>query len=388
MNQYRVSVGEADLKQEEVIAFLSKIYGPNYYDSYSIQKTTISNEPSTSPDNFILARSPKGDLIGIVRIVERNISLGMTVLSAGCISSVGVEPEWRGQGVASNLMNTAMKVMKSRGMDISVLYGRRAVDGFYTRFGYYGIGRYIDLEILSPVASRTSMQAVPWEKNNIEACMGFYGKAYGGLAGSVMRDLPIWKYLFSRQEKGVGKEKLLICQLNKKNIGYLVTANHKLIEMSLPPDDFQMFFGLLSGLDIKLISIHPRHSFYIYCRTHMHTIQKERFALEGGYMGRIVSLESLLKKLGPTLACRAAVMGASNKTIRLFRYQVDLKDGRVSQTSKPNDLVFDKPETAVQFLLGVIYPQDIIGVSWPAEKPWIPYLFPNLYYHTSSFDEV
>ena len=105
-------------------------------------------------------------------------------------------------------------------------------------------------------------------------------------------------------------------------------------------------------------------------------------------MARILNPQSLLKKLGPTLASRAKIVGASDQIIRLFDYEINLRSGRVSQTSEKNDITFDRTEAAVQFFLGVVCPQDVVGVHWRREKPWIPYLFPELHYHTSAWDEI
>lgn len=389
MNDYKISVGEKDLEMEEIIDFLSKIFGPNYHDASAIKEAIFDTEPSISPGNFILARSAKRELIGLVRIVERNIIIDREVIAAGFISSVGVKPEWRRQGIASNLIKKAIEVMISRGMDISLVYGRRAVDGFYSRFGYYGIGRYVDLEIISPSpCSKFFIGAIPFKKENLEICMKLYGETYGCLTGSVLREHAVWKFLLAKVEKNIGNFKLSMCLKDDKPIGYFVVSDNKLIEISLPSKLFSSVQHLLHRLNIQLISIHPRHPFYIYCRTSLNTIQKERFALDGGYMGRILNLESLLKKLGLTFASRASVIGVSNKKVGLLNYEIDLRSGKVSKTDKSDDIIFKKKETAVQFLLGVISPHDIVGVKWTTRKPWIPYLFPELHYHTSALDEV
>lgn len=388
MSMYKMSAGEKKLNKEEIIDFLSNIFGQNYDDSRRIKEVIFEAEPSISPGNFIMARAKHGELIGLVRIVERDILLDKSVISAGCISSMGVKPEWRGQGIASELMNKATEVMTSRNMDISLVYGRRAVDGFYSMFGYYGVGRYVDLEILSSSVSKSSIDIRPYKNNDIKKCMEFYGKTYKPLSGSVLRDCAIWKYLFLRMERGIGGFKLFICLENNKTIGYIVVSDNKLIEVSLPPGVFPFVPNLLNSLGVSSISIHPRHPLYIYCSTCLNTAQKIRFAVDGGYMARILNHGSLLKKLGPSFASRAAFIGMSGKTIRLLNYECELSRGKISKASGADDITFDKTETAVLFMLGVIHPQDVAGVKWTSKKPWIPYLFPELYYHTSAWDEV
>lgn len=388
MPEYLVSVGNDQLDLDEVIEFVSRVFGPNYYEASIIQRQIIENEPSRSPENFVIAHSHDGELIGVVRIVQRNMLLGGVELRVGGISSVGVRPDWRRRGVASELMSRALEAITSRGMDLSILYGRRAVDGFYSRFGYFGIGRYIDLQLLSYPESEISLRAVPFERGKQELCMKLYEESYHGLSGSVARDTRVWDFLIMRIEKGIGAMRGLMIVKRGTVIGYLVSASQQLIEIALPQQFFPGVQILLRGLDVRSISIHPRHPYSIYSRTRMNTIQEERFALDGGYMGRILNPGSLLEKLVPTLGARAKILRISDQRVRLFNYEIDLGGGRISKTSEKDDIIFEKPERAVQFLLGVIRPHDVVGIYWTREKPWVPYLFPELYFHTSAWDEI
>ncbi|MBW1716349.1 MAG: GNAT family N-acetyltransferase [Deltaproteobacteria bacterium] len=388
MSEYIVSIGDERLDLNEVIEFLSRIFGPNYFEASFMQRQIVEHEPSLSTRNFILARARNGQLIGVVRVVERQVLLDGVSLQVGGISSLGVTPEWRQRGVASNLMNEAISAMASRGMDFSILFGRRAVDGFYTRFGYYGIGRYIDLELLSYPKSQMSVHDVPLERKKQELCMKLYSENYHGLSGSVLRDDSIWDFLLMRIEKKIGQIRGFLIEEAGGSVGYFITANNRLIEIAVPKQFFPSMPSLLLDLGIQYISTHPRHAFYTYCRTQMNTIQKERFALDGGYMARILNPQSLLRKMGSTLAARAALIGKSDESISIFDCQIDLGNGHISGNSRENDIIFDRKDTAIQFLLGVISPHDIVGVHWTNEKPWIPFLFPELYYHTSAWDEV
>ena len=119
----------------------------------------------------------------------------------------------------------------------------------------------------------------------------------------------------------------------------------------------------------------------------MNTVQKERFALDGGYMARIIDVDALLTKMGPLLCERAGQVGVATSALNILDRLVDLRTGTVVRSSGPNDVVFDRADTAVQLLLGVIAPQDVVGVHWNQHKPWIPFLFPETYFHTSSWDE-
>ncbi|MBT4512415.1 MAG: GNAT family N-acetyltransferase [Chloroflexi bacterium] len=389
MNQYEVFVESGEINREEIVDFLSRIYGPNYHDARIVQGTTIDKEPSTKPENFILARSMGGELIGIVRIVERTILVDGIGLSCGGISSVSVHPQWRNQNVASDLMNKAIEAMISRNMDLSILHGRRAVDGLYLPFGYYGIGRYIDLEIISSPPSReTALHVVPFEEDHLQTCMQLYNTTYQNLSGSFVRDQLVWRFLLARTEVSGGMTRVMTCMSDNNPVGYLVLSGEKLVEIAIPAEYFASVPNLLYTLNIQSISVHPRHPLYIFLRANMNTMQRERFALDGGYMARFLNPGKLLNKLAPVLADRAKAVGVSDDVIRILNHEIHLGNGQVSKTQERDDITFDKIETAIQLVLGVIQPEDILGIHWTSKNPRITHLFPNLHYHTSAWDEV
>jgi len=136
------------------------------------------------------------------------------------------------------------------------------------------------------------------------------------------------------------------------------------------------------------MALHPRHPFHIFCRTHLNTTAKERFALDGGYMGRIINLQNLLKKLVSAFASRAGVLGVGDQVLKLLGYEINLKDEKIYKTNEINDILFKKKATIIRILLGVVDLCDVEGIIWNKQKPWIPYLFKGLYYHTNAWDEV
>ncbi len=234
MSECKISIGDKKFEKDEVIEFRARIYGPNYFDARASQGFTIENEPSTRPENFIFARSSQGKLVGMIRLVERVLSLGSFQLKTGGISSVAVLPDWRGKGVMSRLMSVSIDSMRSRGMELSILHGRRVVDGLYSRFGYYGVGRYLDLEIISCPSffpnSALTLTITPFHKKNLNTVMQLYQDVYHPLAGSFIRDAQIWHFLINRA-KFLEKTRLLECREKRTNrfFGYFVCMGDTLV---------------------------------------------------------------------------------------------------------------------------------------------------------------
>lgn len=389
MNNCFVRIGDNNQLPDEIIDFLARIYGPNYYDAKRIQGLIIRSEPSTSPQNFVLARSIHNELIGIIRIVDRKIHLGSAILKCGGISSVSVHPDWRGQGIVREMMNVAHEAMVQRGMDISFLYARRVLDGYYTQFGYYGINRYLDLEIISAIAGEEKLNIAPFRQENMGTISVKYNDAYSGLPGSIVRDEKMWVFLISRIKETGGSIRLLECCVGESGemIGYLIISNDKLIEISVPSVFFPYLPILIKKLGLKYISIHPCHPFFKYVRTNFSTIQHERFSLDGGYMGKILDYFSLFSKICPDIRMRVSkIMDAD--TVKLFGYELELQSGEISKAAGQDDIILENKNAIIQFVLGIHCLEDYFGVSLNPEKPWLKYLFPYTGFHTSALDEI
>jgi predicted N-acetyltransferase YhbS len=390
MKQYYVRIGDNNDSLDEIIDFVARIFAPNYYDAKRIQESIIRHEPSTMPQNFIIARSLQDELIGLVRIVERKIRLGKAILNCGGISSVSIHPDWRGQGIMLEMMNAAHERMVQCGMDISYLHGRRVMDGYYTQFGYYGINRYLDLEIISSVAGENRVKVFPFRQQSINTICTLYDDTYASLSGSVVRDERIWAFLIARMNVTDKQTKLLECYTNESSqmIGYLIISGDKLIELCLPHVFFPYLPGVIKKLGLNYISIHPYHPFYTYVRSNFSTIQHERFSLDGGYMGKILNPSSILSKIYTDIFLRASDVRAPDKKIRIFGYEIELSSGNISKAPDPDDIIFERNEDNIRFLLGMHRLEDYSGVYLNPDKPWLTHLFPPTGFHTSAFDEI
>ena len=389
MKEFNIVVGSRDLELRELVEFLAGVFGTSDSKSLAIKSSLLETEPSTSPANMIVARSAGGELVGAVRIVERDVVVGGARLSTGGISSMAVHPEWRGRGMGRALMREAVASMARRGKDISVLYGRRAVDGFYPRFGYRGVGRYADLELLDTRNEGSDLEARPAGEGDRDALARFYANTYADLTGSMVRDAGVWKFLFAGLATGRTSQKVFLCLRGSQPIGYAVVMGEgRLVELSVPPDLLPAVPAILGGLNVKSVSLHPRHPFFIYCRTHMNTVLHERFALDGGYMARLLNPGNVLAKLADVYGCAASKLRGAGDSFTMLGYNVDLAGGKVRETTKQDDIRFVDPDAAILLLLGVIPPEDVPGVRWPEDKDWLPRLFPFLGYHTSAWDEI
>ncbi len=390
MKNFNVNVGDNSFQIDEIIEFLAKIYGPNYLEAKRVQGAILRNEPTTKPQNFIITRSKNNDLIGLIRIVERKIVLGTGVLCCGGVSSVSVHPDFRGHGIMKAMMEIAHDVMNQRNMELAYLHGRRALDGYYIQFGYRGINRYLDLEIISSHPEKEMIAAVSFSERNLENIMNMYSGTYASLSGSIIRDKSVWGFLLSKMTEINRQVNLFECYASQSGdlIGYFIIDGQKVIEMSLPTGYFPYVSGLIKKLNLTHISIHPQHPFYAYARSTMSTCQHERFSLDGGYMGKILNRYRLLSKIGPDICLRALRIELKNKQIRLFGYELEMDSGEIKEACAPDDIVFKTERSAIRCILGIDRLENNLEVHMNKDKPWLACLFPLTGFHTSSWDEI
>ena len=390
MNKFYVHVGENNLAIEEVVEFLARVFGPSYYEALRIQGIMLKREPSTAGRNFILARDNDGTLIGLIRIVERKMILGSAVMECGGISSVSVHPKWRGRGVIKELFALAHDVMDQRNIDLAYLYARRALDGYYIQFGYQGINRYLDLEIISSHPKTEIIATTSFSDSNLLNIIDMYRDTYVSLSGSIVRDKSLWESLLIKMKEINRQTNFFECHDTKSGdlIGYLIKDGQKVIELSLPEAYFPYMPDLIKKLNLTHISIHPQHPFYFYVRRTMSTCQQERYSLDGGYMGRILNRYALLSKICPDICSRARDIELKNKTLRLFGYELEMESGRLKKACEPDDIVFKTEREAIRCILGIDSVENNLQVYLNKDKPWLAYLFPLTGFHTSSWDEI
>lgn len=388
--EYRIQTGEESFDLDEVIELVSRTYGPNYYDAKEIHGWLLRHEPTLSADNFVLARDRKGSLIGLVRIVIRKICFGGETLSCGGISTVCVHSQWRHRGVATALMETADRVMETRGLDLAFLHARRVLDGFYSKVGYGGINRYLNLEILSPPCSGSELTTVPAQESNISRLERCYESVYRVLTGSIIRRTDMWHFLLGKSP--LVKPPYIVHECREKGSdsfeGYLISSGDTLHEAVIPENHFLSVPGLLDKLGLKHIAIHPFHPLFTFLRTTYSTTVTERYAIDGGYMGKILNMDSFLQKYVRNLQFRLRGVQLPFRTLRLSGFELDLDVGTVRRANEADDVHFDDDRILMWFLLGILQPKHISGVRINTRVGTLEQVDLATGFHTSTWDAV
>jgi GNAT superfamily N-acetyltransferase len=138
----------------------------------------------------------RGDTyLGGYIIDERDLRIGPVRLRTGCIGAVVTRSEFRGQGVATVLMNDAFAYSHARGHTILLLHG---LANFYDRFGYVDVfdtteHRLDRQEVLTHPSS--SYRVRPASSADADAMIRLYDRHFGPHPGSSVRSIEHQRFL-------------------------------------------------------------------------------------------------------------------------------------------------------------------------------------------------
>jgi predicted acetyltransferase len=87
--------------------------------------------------NTILVAVDNGKIISTVQIYCRYTMLGAQEIKTGCVGGVCTKPDYRGRGLASQLLNNAVDLMNEMEFHISMLTS--GIGSFYERLGWRNV---------------------------------------------------------------------------------------------------------------------------------------------------------------------------------------------------------------------------------------------------------
>lgn len=108
-----------------------------------------------------------GRPISLIAMLERDVYLAGTRHRACCIGSVCTEPECRGQGLATRLLDDARSKALRDGCDLFLISGGR---GLYTRQGYVDVGGF-RRAVVDPAGllAKAGLRARRWTPDDVPA---------------------------------------------------------------------------------------------------------------------------------------------------------------------------------------------------------------------------
>lgn len=301
------NLGEVEAAYE----LAARIFGPNYFDAKEVKNHIRALEPLRSLGDAIIAVD-SGSIVGFIRIVDRQLYSPVGMLKAGGITSVCVHPDLQGHGLGRRLMEMALRRLRQRKDILSILFARRALDGWYTKYGYVGIGCHPQIQIAQPWLVDNTGQFESFngrlQRGIIPSAIDLYAAAYADsyqrLFLSFYRDDYWWQTFEQRLWRRVEVEDFINVIVGDIPVGYFILKEDKVIEAaSLHGHRADVLASLLEfwkqkvRKDLKIAM--PLGHWCARFFKGMNHIMTIRYAWDGGHMVRFLNKDVLKEILIP-----------------------------------------------------------------------------------------
>lgn len=163
----------------------------------------LYEHPGFGETSVVVVCDKSDSVVGSAFLINSEMPAGKRLLKSVFISSVSVAEKSRGQGLSVLLMESAIRAATERGADIAIVIARRAVDGYYTRFGFWGVSQYskVRLALATLPSDKHPIQSVllkPVTRKDVGLCATLYAANYNNLFGHCLRKPEMWEYVLNK----------------------------------------------------------------------------------------------------------------------------------------------------------------------------------------------
>lgn len=197
------------------------------------------DDPTFSPDNVLLLRERKGStLVGGLRARPLALYRDGIIFNGLGIPEIFVAPAWQGVGLARLLVRHCLQRAEDMGVDLVLVVARKAIDGFYSRYGFHGIGSFPSYTVREILASRRHRQAergrYGFSPTDVRPeFQKLYASCYAAAFGASVRSLDVFRFLFARAFFRGQAEILAIQDRDDGLVGYLVRSGGSILEIAI-----------------------------------------------------------------------------------------------------------------------------------------------------------
>lgn len=278
---------------EQAYELAARTFGPSYFEARESKTHLRALEPMASTLDAVVAIH-HGEVVGFVRIVDRAVWLGGRTLAVGGITSVAVRPDFRGKGIGRDIMEAALMRSRERGDALSIAFARRAVDRFYWRLGYIGLGSHVHMTVSPGPATegrrcdvRSGLDQAP-----TELYRDAYAASYEGLPLSFNRSAQWWTTFAERMklinpQEGHGLNTVFV---GGAAVGYYAAYQGRVIEAAGIADSTgHVLDAVMAHGDApeQALALPVAHWCMAACRHFNHEL-RVRQAWDGGHVVRVL----------------------------------------------------------------------------------------------------
>jgi len=369
MSSYVVDFPRDDAELEATYDLFARSFGPDYSASKKRMDFLRKAEPYSPLSNHLIVKEPYGDIVGALRLVDRELMFGEVRLRAAGMSLFAVHPDHWYMGVAQAIQRQFFE-LANHNFDLTFGFARKRMDGYWSRFGYIGYTSFTTLSVdkKSLPGSTGEFQQVDFSGQHLSACQRHYLDNYRDVFCSVYRDAALWDFYVQR----IGQDHLgsLICFTTPegRTVGYALIDQDNILEISGDRDSYP---GILAALNTNLgrdaqtlnFDLSPAHPFFRFLLRYPHTYTVRR-VWNGGHIAKTAPVSRFLTKIRPVLEARLREAECSSFSIRMNDQTFDWSGTKLEtyacQSSGPSDVEFNIGEWQ-KTLLGVVPPSDVEG---------------------------
>lgn len=243
-------------------------------------------------------------------IVDKEMRIGGSSVRIGGISSVETGEKYRGQGLATQVMEAALKLMQREAYHATILHG---IPDFYHRFGYAVCMPEYELRLTTVDAERAQGSATLREPKDADwpAIARLYNGENAYRTGTIVRDAGTWTG-FPRSVGFFTKPAVRVAvDARDRLVGYVVYDNEsarcRAAEAGgLSGDVLASLVRFLAQRAVDLrkeevyLALPPDHAMSLHARKYgcEATI---RYARNGEFMGRIVDFHPFMERIAEGL---------------------------------------------------------------------------------------
>jgi predicted acetyltransferase len=285
---------------------------------------------------------------------DLNVRFGEAIVRMGGIGGVWTEEAYRKRGFARRLLETANDYMRDEGFDIASLFG---ISDFYERWGYVPAGPEYSLKVRvdNIKGAELKHRVVDFCEEHRLDVLRIYEHNNLHRICSVVRSPESWTGFVRGTDWFVEADVKVFLNERGEVVGYVsldkVTERTAVAEVGFAtPEVFESMVAFLAqrasehGHDEITLLLPPDHEFAIYLRRYG-CVATQEFHRSGGFMARIINLESLMAKLSVELSRRVA------------------KKSRLSGCEKDFAIVTDIGEVLVRVRSGQVKVEPAISAS-------------------------
>lgn len=223
-------------------------------------KTDFQRVPLDFDESRDLFVAILGDeVVGMLRLLPRPFRNGSRIVHSGLVDAVVVKQQYRGLGISRLLIEECQRVARAIGYESLHLFARRAVDEFYTKFGFLGASSYPRVHILGSLKSRRESRPAQTRHAviaDIEFLSDCHAFAYQDSAGPYVRDEHRWMAIINSDVQQIA---ILVLVVGRTRVGYVAVEQSEVVELGFKPDFSSANLEFVFDHGYSVLRIPPEH---------------------------------------------------------------------------------------------------------------------------------